>query len=93
MARLKLDPSFGFVEVEVGGQPVKLDVWEAYNTYAGIRQRHGDDAVQILQEFADWLGLKGLPGLSHGAANAVAGALIEELAAAKKADPCSTSAG
>ena len=88
MARLQLPESFGFVEVAIGDHATRIDVWEANNTYAQLQQQHGNDHVVALGEFVGWLGLKGLPGLSHGAAIAVVDAVSAEIASAKKPGPC-----
>lgn len=88
MARLSLPDSFGFVEVQIGDRTAQLDVWEANNTYAQLQMRHGDDAVGALTEFVGWLGVKGLPGVSHGAAIAIVDAVAAEIATAKKPAPC-----
>lgn len=98
MPALKLDDSFGYVEVEIttaggmpGQPPVRLDAWEGWNHYIGLTVTHADDAVALGVAWCTWLAERGLV-VSHGAAFRVADALKAAIDEAKKNDPASTSA-
>ena len=85
---LSLSADEGYLEVEFksaeGTQTVLLDLFEANNVYASLLDAH-EDAAELASAWCEWLGTKGLPGLSHGAGFRVAVAIGEaKTAFAKK---------
>lgn len=88
--KLAIPEGFGLAEVEVAGlPPVQLDLWEAENTYAALRFQHQGDALAVYSAFRDWLAERGLPGLSHGAVEAVVLHVQEAVGELKKKGPFS----
>lgn len=99
---VQIDETDGFVLVEVrtsaGPASAKLDVYEAYNSYLDLSAQvpeatDGARALAVGRAWCDWLAGAGLPGLSHMAAFKVFDALAAHVAACKKKDTSSGSAG
>ncbi len=91
MPALTIDESDGYLELtftQKGAEPipVNLDMFEAHNAYAVIHAAHAD-LVERGKAWTEWLATKGAPPLSHGAAFAIAGQLIELVADFAKKKP------
>ena len=78
---VKIDGDDGYLDVEVSrkGEPpaaVTLDLFEAVSVYDGLHREHEGGAA-LGDAWCAWLAEKGLPGLSHGKALALAKQVID----------------
>lgn len=73
----------GLLTVRIGEASAELDLYEAHNTYVGLREKF-EDAAELGAQWCSFLAAKGLPGLSHGVAFAVASRVMDEVAEFKK---------
>ncbi len=87
--KITLEEGDGYLDVDVKradgtlSEVVRLDLFEATNAYAAIHNEH-TDLVLRAEEWCVWLAGKGLVGLSHGTALALAGRMREEVDAFAK---------
>lgn len=82
----------GYEQIEVGGVAVRVDLYEAHNTFVALSAANAD-ATAFHAAVAAWAAAKGWPALSHRAADRLAAAVADRVAALKKAAPGSPSAG
>ena len=78
-----------FAVAEPGGsasKTVRLDLFEASNTYAGMCAQFDPESkpIELAREWRGWLTEHGCPPLSQGAAFRIAGAVWDAVQAYKK---------
>jgi hypothetical protein len=99
MAKFTLDDSDGFLDLEIkAGEsppiPVKLDLFESNNVYAGLCKTHEGvgNSVALAEAWVEWLMSKGCPRLSHGASFRLADQIVSQIEEFKKKGISSSSA-
>lgn len=88
-APIKLNADDGLIAVEVNGDDgstpivVRLDTFEANNTYAALCDQH-TDPIERVNAWCDWLEGKGFPRLTHGNALSLAAHIMKQVELQKK---------
>lgn len=84
---LTLEDGYGYLDIEIRSaaeEPtpvaaVRLDTYQAWNTYVTLRATHEADHLALAAAWGEWLATRGLPELSHATAFKVADALAAEV--------------
>ena len=84
----------GYETIEIGGVAVRIDLYEAHNTFVALSAANAE-ATAFHGAIVAWAVARGWPAsaMSHRAADRLAAAVADRVAALKKAAPGSPSAG